>query len=136
MMSAYVTLFGSLSLLLWQWALGQKIRFDFVPSGWVFILGIVLFSTVVPIFLFLRGLQFLGPSRAAILSMTEPLFTVGLSMILFRDWLTLLQLAGGFLVLLGAFVASKSFIKDQGGADELFPKGKTEKSLKPESQHG
>jgi drug/metabolite transporter (DMT)-like permease len=113
MMSAYVTLFAALSLLLLQWVIGQKIRFDFAPSAWVFILSIVLFSTVIPIFLFMRGLQFLGSSRAAILSMTEPLFTVGLSVILFRDRLTLLPLAGGFLVLFGAFIASQSSTKAQ-----------------------
>ncbi len=67
MMSAYVTFFAALSLLLLQWVLGQKIRFDFAPTAWVFILSIVLFSTVIPIFLFMRGLQFLGSNRAAIL---------------------------------------------------------------------
>jgi drug/metabolite transporter (DMT)-like permease len=114
MMSAYVTFFGALSLLLLQWVLGQKIRFDFAPTAWVFILSIVLFSTVMPILLFMRGLQFLGSSRAAILCMTEPLFTVGLAVILFRDRLTLSQLAGGFLVLLGAFIASQSQTEIQG----------------------
>jgi drug/metabolite transporter (DMT)-like permease len=114
MMSAYVTFFGALSLLLWQWVLGQKIRFDFAPTAWIFVLSIVVFSAVIPIFLFMRGLQFLGPSRAAILSMTEPLFTVSLSVILFRDRLTVLQLAGGFLVLFGAFIASQSQTETQG----------------------
>jgi drug/metabolite transporter (DMT)-like permease len=113
MMSAYVTFFAALSLLLLQWVLGQKIQFDFATTGWVFILSIVLFSTVIPIFLFMRGLQFLGPSRAAILSMTEPLFTVGLSIFLFRDRLTVSQLTGGFLVLFGAFVASQSQTETQ-----------------------
>jgi drug/metabolite transporter (DMT)-like permease len=116
MMSAYVTFFGALSLLLWQWALGQKIQFDFASTAWVFILSIVLFSTVVPIFLFMRGLQFLGSNRTAILCMTEPLFTVGLSMILFRDRLTLLQLAGGFLVLFGGFIASQSQTETSGAS--------------------
>ena len=116
MMSAYVTFFAALSLLLLQWVLGQKIQFDFAPTAWVFILSIVLFSTVIPIFLFMRGLQFLGPGRAAILSMTEPLFTVGLSIFLFRDRLTVSQLAGGFLVLFGAFVALQSPTRHQAGS--------------------
>jgi drug/metabolite transporter (DMT)-like permease len=113
-MSAYVTFFAAMSLLVLQWVLGQKIRFDFAPTAWIFVLSIVVFSAVIPIFLFMRGLQFLGPSRAAILSMTEPLFTVSLSVILFRDRLTLLQLAGGFLVLFGAFIASQSQTETQG----------------------
>jgi drug/metabolite transporter (DMT)-like permease len=112
-MSAYVTFFAALSLLLLQWVIGQKIRFDFAPSAWVFILSIVFFSTLVPILLFMRGLQFLGSNRTAILSMTEPLFTVILSVILFRDRLTLLQLAGGFLVLFGGFIASQAPMKAQ-----------------------
>ena len=113
MMSAYVAFFAALSLLVLQWILGQKIRFDFAPSAWIVVLSIVLFSAVIPIFLFMRGLQLLSPSRAAILSMTEPLFTVVLSVILFRDRLTVLPLAGGFLVLFGSFIASQSSMKDQ-----------------------
>ena len=113
MMSAYVTFFGALSLLLLQWVVGQKIRFDFAPTAWVFILTIVLFSTVIPILLFMRGLQFLGSSRAAILCMTEPLFTVSLSIVLFGDRLTLSQFAGGFLVLFGAFIISQSQTETQ-----------------------
>jgi drug/metabolite transporter (DMT)-like permease len=116
LMSTYVTFFAALSLLLLQWALRQKIQFDFAPTAWVFILSIVLFSTVIPILLFMRGLQSLGSNRAAILSMTEPLFTVGLSVILFRDRLTLFQLAGGFLVLFGAFIASQSPTKAQAAS--------------------
>ena len=107
LMSAYVTFFAALSLLLLQVILEQKIQFNFAPTSWVFILSIVLFATIIPIVLFMRGLQFLGSNRAAILCMTEPLFTVGLAVILFRDRLTLLQLAGGFLVLFGAYIASQ-----------------------------
>jgi drug/metabolite transporter (DMT)-like permease len=113
MMSAYITFFAVLSLLLLQWALGQRIRFDFVPGAWLFILAIVFFTTLIPILLFMRGLLSLGPNRAAILSMTEPLFIVALSVILFRDRLTVLQLAGGFLVLFGAFIASQAQTETQ-----------------------
>jgi drug/metabolite transporter (DMT)-like permease len=56
-------------------------------------------STVMPIVLFMAGLERVGPSTASIASTIEPPFTVALAWIVFGETLGPLQLAGGALVL-------------------------------------
>ena len=67
--------------------------------GWVALL--VLVSTVGAILLFFAGLAIVGPSTAALLGLVEPVVTVGLAAVVFREALTPQQ-ALGALVVLGA----------------------------------
>ena len=60
---------------------------------------IALFSTVIPIVLFVAGLARVGASTAAIASTVEPAMTVALAWIVLGETLGPLQLAGGALVL-------------------------------------
>src|SRR5215218_5203809 len=64
---------------------------------WTAILASV--STVLPIVVFLAGLERVGPSTASIASTVEPPFTVLLAWLVFGETLGPLQLAGGALVL-------------------------------------
>ena len=77
-----------------------SLRFGFRWSALPPMAGIVLAGTLGANLLFWLGLARLGPNRTAILSMTEPLFTILASTLLFGERLTLQQLVGG-LVLLG-----------------------------------
>jgi drug/metabolite transporter (DMT)-like permease len=76
----------------------------FQSEGWVLLAAIALVSTVMPIVLFFAGLQRVGPSMAAILSMLEPPVTVALAFAAFGETLTGVQLLGAALVL-GAVTA-------------------------------
>jgi len=60
---------------------------------------IALFSTVMPIVMFVAGLARVGASTAAIASTVEPALTVALAWIVLGETLGPLQLAGGALVL-------------------------------------
>lgn len=71
----------------------------FGPAGWVWLAALVLVSTVGAILLFFAGLARVGPSVAAILSILEPVVTVGLAAAVFGEALTPAQLMGGLLVL-------------------------------------
>ena len=62
-------------------------------------LGIV--STAIPVTLFLLGIQWIGPGRAAILSTMEPIVTVSLATVVLDEILSPHQLAGGALILAG-----------------------------------
>lgn len=98
--SAWVAVGGAISFIVAGLALGQ-LRFDFVsPDGWLAIGGMVLFATVIPIIGFIAGLQRVGPSRAAILSTLEPVFTLILAISLLGERLSPLQFVGSALVLL------------------------------------
>lgn len=79
---------------------------DFMPGEkvWLSISGIVVFSTLLAMFTFFRGIELLGPARASIISMFEPVVTVIFAALLFSEKLTPGQVAGGVLVLFGAYL--------------------------------
>jgi len=68
-------------------------------TGFVWLGGIAVVSTVGAIALFFAGLRRVGPSAASILSTVEPVVTVALAYAVFGESLGLAQLAGGALVL-------------------------------------
>jgi drug/metabolite transporter (DMT)-like permease len=76
----------------------------FGAAGWGWIGAIALVSTVVAILAFFAGLARVGPSAAAILSVIEPVVTVGLAAAVFAESPALVQLAGGALVLAAVVV--------------------------------
>ncbi|MFY0543917.1 DMT family transporter [Brevibacillus sp. H7] len=99
--SAYISLFATVSTFFVAQGSGG-VQLDFGAQGWLAIGGIVLFSTVMAIAFFFRGLQLIGSTQASVLSMLEPVVTIAFSAVLFGESLTWLQFAGGAAVLLGA----------------------------------
>ncbi len=99
--SAYISLFAAVSTFFVAQGSGG-IPFGFGLQGWLALGGIVLFSTVVAISFFFRGLQLIGSTRASVLSMLEPVVTIALSAALLGESLSWLQLVGGMAVLIGA----------------------------------
>ena len=69
------------------------------PETWLRLLGLAIFSTVIPIFAFYAGMQKLGAARAAILSTIEPVFTLVLAFFLLNERIEAIQLIGGALIL-------------------------------------
>jgi drug/metabolite transporter (DMT)-like permease len=77
---------------------------SFGAAGWGWLGAIALVSTVGAILLFFAGLARVGPSTAAILSVLEPVVTVGLAAAAFGESLAFVQLVGGGLVLAAVVV--------------------------------
>jgi drug/metabolite transporter (DMT)-like permease len=69
-------------------------------TGFLWLAGLALVSTVGAIGLFFAGLRRVGPAAASILSTLEPVVTVALAFAIFGESLGPAQLAGGALVLL------------------------------------
>ncbi len=69
-------------------------------TGFLWLAGLALVSTVGAIALFFAGLRRVGPAAASILSTLEPVVTVALAFAIFGEALGPVQLAGGALVLL------------------------------------
>jgi drug/metabolite transporter (DMT)-like permease len=69
-------------------------------TGFLWLAGLALVSTVGAIALFFAGLRRVGPTAASILSTLEPIVTVALAFVIFGESLGPAQLAGGALVLL------------------------------------
>lgn len=101
--SAFIALFSSIGVLI-SGVFTEGINFHFEAFTWIPIAGLVLFSTVMSMLFFFRGMELLGPTKASIISMTEPLFTVILSTLILHDRLTIFQLLGGIAVLTGSML--------------------------------
>lgn len=78
---------------------GLGVPSDAGTLGLLAALGIV--STAIPVTLFLLGIQWVGPARAAIFSTLEPLVTVALAAAVLGERLSPLQALGGALILAG-----------------------------------
>ena len=101
-MSGSATLMTATALALTAAAVGAG---EAAPGGepaavvYVGLLGVL--STALPVTLFLVGIKWIGPGKAAILSTLEPAYTLILAGALLGDRLTGLQLGGGALILAG-----------------------------------
>ncbi|ABB14723.1 DMT family transporter [Carboxydothermus hydrogenoformans] len=104
--SSFIAVFAAMCFLVVGLLSGTL---DFLPPEkvWFSISGIVVFSTLLAMFTFFRGIELLGPARASIISMFEPVVTVIFAALLFAEKLTPGQIAGGALVLLGAYLVAK-----------------------------
>lgn len=94
-----------------------QLNLNFGYQAWVAILLIALVSTVGAITAFLNGLKLIGASQASIISTIEPLVTAVLSMLLFKEVLTVLQFAGGGLILLATVLLQLKKGKGERKAD-------------------
>lgn len=98
--ATYVCLAAALLCALAGIATGSM-DFDLPLQGWLSLLGIAFFGTVVGVLGFLVGMNRVGPAAASIISMIEPVITVLLAAVLLGDCLSWPQLSGGMLILGG-----------------------------------
>ena len=86
-------------------------HFPVTNSGWLAIAGIVVIATVIPVVMFLMGLERIGPTNAAMLSTLEPVVTVLLAAWLFQERLSPLSISGGVLILIAVMLLTRSDIR-------------------------
>ncbi|HEY0970688.1 MAG TPA: DMT family transporter [Gemmatimonadales bacterium] len=79
-----------------------------LPAGaWLPVLGLAVLSTALGFVLFLRGLEILGPVRAAIIATVEPFWTAALGAIVLGEPLTGATIAGGGLIALAVLLLQR-----------------------------
>jgi drug/metabolite transporter (DMT)-like permease len=95
--------FGSLFLLLFR---GPKtiLQVDYPILAWVWILILALISTLLGYFLYTKGLQYIEAGKAGITAVWEVAVASVLAFIVLGEVLTLPQITGGILIILGIFV--------------------------------
>lgn len=76
-------------------------------STLLYVLILAFFSTVIGLLGFMKAISYLDVGLVSIINLIEPFFTVTISYILFKDTLTLLQLIGGFIIVLGVYFYEK-----------------------------
>jgi drug/metabolite transporter (DMT)-like permease len=99
--AAYLSTFATGSFVLLGLVSGG-LDLGFAAPGWGWAAAVAIVSTVLAISLFFVGATTLGPVRASILSMLEPVVAVVATWLLLGGTLSGLQLAGGAVVLAGA----------------------------------
>ncbi|MBD1372677.1 DMT family transporter [Hazenella sp. IB182357] len=101
--SSYISLFAAvsfLSIILVQ----EEFRLPLTWVGWISVWGVAIFSTVIAILTFFAGTNWIGPTKASIISMIEPVVTILFAWILFKEHMTFIQILGAFIVLLGGVI--------------------------------
>ena len=78
-----------------------ELTFVFQPEGWLWVALFSVISTAMAISLLWWGINLLGPSKAAIVGTIEPVFSIGLAVLVLGEHLDLLQVAGAGLILFG-----------------------------------
>ncbi|WP_189237102.1 DMT family transporter [Planomonospora parontospora] len=99
--TGYLSMFAAGSFLLLGSAAGG-LDLGFATAGWGWVTAVAVLSTVLAMSLFFVGSAALGPVRASLLSMFEPLVAVVATWLLLGGTLSWPQLAGGAVVLAGA----------------------------------
>jgi drug/metabolite transporter (DMT)-like permease len=92
-------------------------------TGWLAMLGMIVFSTIIAITTFLAGLEIVGPTNAAMLSTLEPVVTVLLAAWLFGERLTPITLLGGGLILAAVILLTRA---ELAGSEKEIVNRKTE----------
>jgi len=77
------------------------------PQAWTILFCIAVFATAVPVVTFFAGLQYIGASRASIVSTAEPTVTVVLGAALFAEPVTATTVIGGAAILTGVIVLER-----------------------------
>nr|WP_282434538.1 DMT family transporter [Desulfotomaculum copahuensis] len=101
--TGYVLGFAALGFGLYGLFSGQ-LDFGFQFSGWIWITALAVVATVMAIILLYAALTRIEAGRAAIISTLEPVLTVIMSALIFRERLGPWQVTGGLLVLTAIMV--------------------------------
>jgi drug/metabolite transporter (DMT)-like permease len=87
-------------------ALTGLIRLNWDVAGWFWVIIIAVICTVLAATTFFLGISRIGPSRAALISLMEPVTAVLLSLTLFGNRLTISQWFGGLLILVSTVITT------------------------------
>ncbi len=92
---------------------GNGVNLPQSNTGWLAMLGMIVFSTIIAITTFLAGIKIVGPTNGAMLSTLEPVVTVLLAAWLFGERLTPITLLGGGLILAAVIILTRAELKKE-----------------------
>jgi drug/metabolite transporter (DMT)-like permease len=101
----YVMLSASLGLAVFHQPDLHRLM-EFTPLVFAILIGIAVICTVLPLILFLKGLQKLGNAETSLLSTVEPLTAALLGYLFLHESLKLSQYVGGGLVIFSLIVTA------------------------------
>lgn len=101
----YVSLASSFTMLL-AGSINKSISFNISLYGLLCIILLAFISTVVALITFVQGVKIIGPSNASIFSNLEPIVSMVLSYLIFRDKITSNTIFGSFFIMLSILILS------------------------------
>lgn len=105
--TAYAMLSACIGVMLFCLTKDGFSHFEQTPRVYVLVLVLAFFCTVIPSFLMNRGIAIVGSSKTAMLGSVGPVITLFLGAWLLDETLTLIQLAGAGLVIVGVSLAGR-----------------------------
>jgi drug/metabolite transporter (DMT)-like permease len=92
--------------------------FKFPPSllGWILLISLGIFGTLIPIYTLNLGLQYLGAARGSVIVTLQPVLAVLFSTLVLGESLFLHQWIGGLLVIVAVILIQTS-VDNQGNND-------------------
>lgn len=105
--SLYVAGSAGVSFLLYD-ALTGRMNFGWGLEAWVWAILIAVVSTAIAGTAFFQAVKLIGPSKASILSLIEPITSIVAASVVFGEFLGINQLIGGALILLATVIAAVS----------------------------
>lgn len=101
----YVSLISSITML-FAGTMNNGINFNITFYGVLCIILLAFISTVVALITFVQGVKIIGPSNASIFSNLEPIVSMVLSYIIFKDNITATTILGSFFIMLSILILS------------------------------
>jgi drug/metabolite transporter (DMT)-like permease len=81
---------------------------DYSAPGWLLIAYIVIFGTLVPYLLVVKGIGLLSASTSSVIGMVEPVIAGVFAWIWLSQSWSAIQLLGGVIVLIGIYIADRA----------------------------
>lgn len=109
----YVSLISSIAMF-FAGILNNRINFHITIYGMIYIILLAFISTVVALITFVQGVKIIGPSNASIFSNLEPIVSLLLSYLIFKDNITVSTVLGSSFIMLSIVILSidkKQFLK-------------------------
>lgn len=97
----YASLASTLAIFLHFAVAGHHAELDQPARIWWLVIGMALFSTVLPVILMAEGMRRIGSSNASMLGAVGPVATIFMGAVFLGEPITLVQLAGAALVMVG-----------------------------------
>lgn len=112
----FAGLFWSLVLPIWNFPteiftteINLQGRFsDYSAPGWLLIAYIIIFGTIVPYLFVVGGIRRLSASTSSVIGMLEPVIAGIFAWIWLSQSWSVIQLAGGAIVLIGIYIADRA----------------------------
>ena len=104
MTSSTYTIWGAAGGTLLYALLIGELSFEFAPAGWFWIFCFAIISTALGIITLWWSIELIGASRSSIIGSIEILFSVLLAVLILGETMSVLQVIGGGLIMLGTFL--------------------------------